>query len=378
MAFLGNDAINRVNLHSGVQAFAQSAGGIFILAFLLRAGLSVPATLLAFAAILAGRFALRPAILPLAKRWGLKPMVVIGTLGVACQYPLLPNVHGVGWPLALLCLVSSVGEVFYWASYHAYFAVLGDAEHRGQQIGAREALIAVIGVVAPLAGAWAITTLGPTPAFASVGLIQALAVIPLLGTPNVPVMQSASPTLRTAWPGVLLQASDGFLGATFYYFWQIALFVSLGRSLAAYGGAMALAALVGAASGLALGRHIDLGHGRRAVLIAYGAAAAVVLLRAASVGSPLLAVAANALGPLVGALLSAAMMTVLYNLAKAAPCPLRFQIAAEGGWDVGALCGTLAAAALVAAGQSLAAPLLLALAGIAMSVRLLWRHYPRV
>ena len=378
MAFLGNDAINRVNLHSGVQAFAQGAGGIFILAFLLHAGLSVPATLLAFAAILAGRFALRPAIVPLAVRWGLKPMVIIGTFGVACQYPLLPGVHGIGWPLALLCVVSSVGEVFYWASYHAYFAVLGDAEHRGHQIGAREALVAVIGVIAPLAGAWALMTVGPGPTFAAVGLIQALAVFPLLGAPNVAVRRTAAPTLKAAWPGVLLQASDGWLGACFYYFWQIALFVSLGRSLAAYGGAMAVAALVGALSGLALGRHIDLGHGRRAVLIAYGLAGFVVVLRAASIGSPWLAVAANALGPMVGALQAAAMMTVLYNLAQAAPCPLRYQIAAEGGWDIGALTGTLAAAALVAAGQSLAIPLLLALAGAAVSVRLLWKHYPRV
>ena len=376
LAFLGNDAINRVNLHYGVQAFAQGAGGVFILAFLLQAGLSVPATLLAFSTILAGRFVIRPAILPLAVRLGLKPMVVIGTLGIACQYPLLPRVHGVGWPLAALCLVSLLGEVFYWASYHAYFSALGDAEHRGHQIGAREAFAALIGIVAPLAGGWALVAVGPGPSFAAVGLIQALAVLPLLGAPNVAIAPSAPPTLETAWPGVLLQMSDGWLSACFYYVWQIALFISLGRDLAAYGGAMALAALVGAVSGLALGRHIDLGHGRRAVLIAYGVAALVIVLRAASVGSPWLAVGANALGPLVLALQSAAMMTVLYNLAKVSPCPLRFQIAAEGGWDVGCLAGALTAAALAAAGWSLAVPLLLGLAGAAASARLLWRRYP--
>jgi hypothetical protein len=272
MAFLGNDAINRVNLHYGVQAFAQGAGGVFILAFLLRAGLSVPATLLAFCAILAGRFVIRPAILPLATRWGLKPMVIIATLGIAGQYPLLPLVQGVGWPLAALCLVSSVGEVFYWASYHAYFSVLGDAEHRGHQIEAREALAAVIGIVAPLAGGWALVTLGPGPSFAAAGLIQALAVLPLFGAPNVAVAPSAAPSLRAAWPGVLLQVADGWLSACFYYVWQIALFISLGRDLAAYGGALALAALVGALAGLALGRHVDLGHGRRAVVVAYGLA----------------------------------------------------------------------------------------------------------
>jgi hypothetical protein len=68
MAFLRNDAINRVNLHYGIQVLAQSAGGIFFLVFLLRAGVSIPVALIAQAAILAGRFFLRPAILPLAKR----------------------------------------------------------------------------------------------------------------------------------------------------------------------------------------------------------------------------------------------------------------------------------------------------------------------
>jgi hypothetical protein len=45
----------------------------------------------------------------------------------------------------------------------------------------------------------------------------------------------------------------------------MALFVSLHESIPAYGGAMALAGLVGAACGLVLGRYIDTGHGRRVV-----------------------------------------------------------------------------------------------------------------
>ena len=74
---------------------------------------------------------------------------------------------------------SAVGDVFYWPSYHAYFAALGDDEHRGHQIGAREALSAVVGIVAPLLGAWAIVAAGPLLAFTAVGLVQALAVVPL-------------------------------------------------------------------------------------------------------------------------------------------------------------------------------------------------------
>ncbi|MFI4936068.1 MAG: MFS transporter [Caulobacterales bacterium] len=375
MAFLGNSAVNRINLHYGVQALAMGAGGVFFLAFLLHAGVSVPATLAAQAVIFAGRFVLRPLILPLGRRWGLKPLVIFGVLAIACGYPLLAQVHGIdGW-LAALCLVLAVGDTFYWSSYHAYFASLGDAEHRGHQIGAREALAAVVGIVAPLIGAWALVTLGPRPAFAGVAIVQALSALPLLGAPNVPVLKEAPGAFRAARLGLALCIADGWLGACYYVVWQIVLFLSLGRSLAAYGGAMALAALVGAIVGLALGRLIDLGHGRRSVVLAYTVAAGVVLLRAASLGSPWLAVAANALGALVAALVLPSMMTAVYNLAKASPCPLRFQIVAEGGWDIGCGLGCLVAAGLAALGLPLSIAIVLALPGAAVSTHLLWRYY---
>jgi len=375
MAFLLNGAVNRVILHSGIQALAQGAGAVFFLVFLLRAGVSVPAALVAQAAIVTGRFLLRPAMLPFAKRWGLKPMLIVGTLGIALQYPLLAEVDGIGVMLFVLCIVSSVGEVFYWLAYNAYFAVIGDAEHRGHQIGAREALVAVAGVVAPFLGAWALVTAGPRVAFAAVGLIQALAVIPLLGAPNVPVRQTAPGAFRAARPAVVLLVIDGWFDAGFFFVWQIALFVSLGENIPAYGGAMALAGLAGAVAGLVIGRHVDAGYGRRAVAIAYSATAAVVAVRAASLGYPWVAVVANALGAAIMPLLIPALATATYNMAKASPCSLRFQMATEGGWDVGCFAGCLIAAGLAAAGLSLAVAMLTALPVLAVGALLLRRYY---
>jgi MFS family permease len=375
MAFLSNDAVNRVNLHTGVQALAQAGGGIFFLVFLLSTGVSVPAVLGAQTAILAVRFMLRPLILPLPKRWGLKPVVIAGTLILALQYPILAAVHGIDAALLALCIVVAVGEILYWPCYNAYFAAIGDAEHRGHQISARETLVAVAGIIAPLLGAWALVTFGPRPMFAAVGIVQALAALPLLGVPNVAVKAAAPGALRAARLGAILYATDGWFDAWFILVWQIALFVSLGKNIPAYGGAMALAALVGAALGLFLGRHIDRGHARRAVGIAYGATAAIVLLRAASVGSPWLAVAANALGAFVWPLMLPALGAATYNLAKASPCPMRFQIAAEGGWDLGCMSACLIAAALSAMGVSLSAAILLALPGLAITVALLRRHF---
>jgi hypothetical protein len=245
----------------------------------------------------------------------------------------------------------------------------------GHQIGAREALGAVVGIVAPLIGAWALVTAGPHWAFGGVALVQAASALPLLGAPEVKIARTAPGAFRAAREGVALVIADGWTVAGVYFVWQLALFGSLGRSLAAFGGAMALAALVAAVLGLVFGRRIDRGHGRITVLIAYGATAGVVLLRAASLGSPWLAVAANAAGALSGALVMPTMMTALYNLAKAAPCPLRFNMATEACWDVGSGVGLLAAAGLAAAGQPLAFAILLALPGVAAAAWLLWRYY---
>jgi hypothetical protein len=377
MAFFGNTAVNRINIHYGVQALASGAGGVFFVVFLLRSGVPVPAALLTMAGILAGRFLIRPVILPIAKRWGLKTTLIVGTMLVAIQFPVLTLVHGVGWGLVVLIIAASLGDTFYWSSYHAYFAALGDAEHRGHQIGAREALAAVIGIVAPLLGAWGLVTLGPVPTFSTIGALQLLAAVPLFGAPNVAIAPTAPGSFRAARLGMPMFAADGWFIAGYSFVWQIALFVAVRENFSAYGGAMALAALVGAVGVMLLGRFIDRGHGLRMAFIAYGVAAAVIGLRAVSVGHPWLAVAANAPGALVMALQSTAMMAPVYNMAKASPCPLRFHIACEGGWDIGCFSGCVLAAAIAASGRSLAEAILLALIGIATSVVLLTIYYAR-
>jgi MFS transporter, DHA1 family, inner membrane transport protein len=376
MAFLRNDAINRVNLHSGIQALAQGAGGLFFFVFLVRAGVSPPAALLVLAATVLARFLLRPLVLPLAIRWGVKPLLIAGTLLVAVQYPVLAEVDGIGLALFAVVAVAAVGEILYFVSYHAYFAILGDTHHRGHQLGAREALVAVVSIVAPLLGAWGLVTAGPRWTFAAVGLVQALAVVPLLGIPNVAVKPSAPGAYKAARPAAFLIAIDGWFDVGFFFVWQIALYIALGESIPGYGGAMALAGLVGAACGLVLGRHVDLGGGRRVVVIACLAIGLIVTLRAVSLGSPWLAIFANAIGALAMPLLIPVLGTATYNLAKTAPCPFRFQLATEGGWDIGCLVGCVVAAGLLAADAPMAIPILLALPATAAFAVILWRYFP--
>ena len=378
MAFFRNDTVNLLNLHYGIHMLALSGGGAFFLAFLLRAGVPAPAVLAALALILAGRFVIRPFVLVPARRFGLKPLVIAGTVMTGLQYPLLAEVHGVGWRLLALCAISSVGDTVYWTCYHAYFASLGDADHRGHQIGAREAIAALVGIVGPLATGWALTTLGPRIAFDATAVVLLLAALPIFGTRNVAVASEAPGAFRAAVPGMLMFLADGWIAAGFYFVWQIALFLALGESYTAYGGAMALAALVGAVIGLLLGRFIDAGHGGRAVWLAVGSLVIVIGLRAASCEDPVLAVVANAAGALVPALYIPTLMTAVYNQAKGSPCALRFHIATEGGWDAGAASGCMAVAALLWAGAPISLGILLSLFGTAASFTLLRRYYGEV
>jgi hypothetical protein len=378
MAFLHNRTINLLNLHYGLHAFAQGMGGAFVLVFLVRAGLSAPAALLAMGAILGGRFFIRPAVLVFARRFGLKPAVIAGIVVVAAHYPILAYVDGIGLPLIAFCLVASLGETFYWSAYHAYFAALGDREHRGHQTGAREATAAIASIVAPLAGAWSLVTLGSLPAFAAVGLVELLGAAPLLRAPNIAVAPHVAGAYRAALPGVRLFIADGWLTVMSLFVWQLLLFGTLDQSFAAYGDAMALAALVGAVSGLVLGRHIDLGHGHRVVGVACLVVAATLLLRATAVGTPWLAVTAHAAGALATCLYVPVLMTAIYNLSQAAPCPLRFQIATESGWDLGSAAGCVVTAALAAYAPALSPAVvlgLLGMLGLAAVTTLLLRYY---
>jgi DHA1 family inner membrane transport protein len=377
MAYLGNRTVNLVNLHYALHTLAMSLGGVFFAVYLLKAGLSVAAVLVAMALILFGRFLMRPLVLPIGRRIGLRGVLIAGSTFAALQYLLLAQVHGVGPMLVATLIVSSVGETLYWTSYHAYFAAMGDAEHRGHQVSAREAVARVVEIAGPVAGGWALTTLGPLWAFGFAAVAQALAALPLLGTPKVEVPASAPGALASARLGIALFASDGWIASGFYWVWQIALFQGLGRSFTAYGGAMALAAAAGAVLGLVLGRHIDAGHGRRAVWLAFLALSVTVLFRAGAT-TPALALAANAMGALVACLHTPTLMTAVYNLSKDSPCVLRFHMATEGGFDLGCGAGLLAAAGLLKLGTPLNLTVLVSLLGAVATLAMLRGYYARL
>lgn len=376
MAYFKNATVNLLNLHYVLHAAASTGGGAFFTVYLLNEGMPAHGVLLVLAAVLLGRFALRPLMLPIATRFGLRALIITGTLVSSIQYLILPHVDGVGPALIALIMTSAIGDTIYWTSYHAFFAALGDDEHRGHHVGVREAMGALVGIVSPIAAGWMLVTLGPQIAFGATTAVVMASALPLLFAPDVRVQRGVKGAFQFARTGFILFAADGWQAVGFHWVWQIALFISLSESFVAYGGALALAAVVGAACGLLLGRWIDGGHGGKIVWIAFGVMAAVMALRALAVGNPALAVLAHALGALAACLVVPTMMTPVYTLAKASPCVLRFNMMAEGGWDLGGASGLLTAATLIGVFHApFWAAILLASLGTAALAATLRRYY---
>src|SRR5215468_1114357 len=116
MPYFRNNTVNLLNLHYAIHSLSLAGGGAFFAIFLLKSGVPAPAVLAAVAAILAGRFVIRPSVLVLARRVGLKPLVIAGTLVAGAQYLLLAEVHSISSALILLCVVTAVGDTYYWTS----------------------------------------------------------------------------------------------------------------------------------------------------------------------------------------------------------------------------------------------------------------------
>jgi DHA1 family inner membrane transport protein len=376
MTFFRNRDLNHLVVHATLHTLAWGFCGLFSAVFLLRVGLSLPEVFLAFAAILASRLVLRPLVLVLAPALGLRRTLIFGTLLYAFEFPVLAFVHGVGWALGLFCAVTAFGQVFYWTTYHAYFAALGDAKMRGSQVAEREMLGALSGILGPAAGGLMLAELGPWPAFLAAFAIEIAAIVPLCFVSEPPIARALPGSLYgSAKIGIWLFFSDGWICSTSVTGWSIVMFRAAGARFDTFGGLLAAAALAGALSGMLLGRFIDLGHARRLTFVNAAVLAGSLTIKSICGEEPVSVILVAICTTLLGGLYIPTLMTAVYNEGKASACPLRFQFAAEGGWDAGGSLVCLISAAFCAADLPLQSVILLALPMVAVQTRLLTASY---
>ncbi|HVJ55601.1 MAG TPA: MFS transporter [Aliidongia sp.] len=353
-----------VTAHAGlIAASIQVAGGFFAV-YLLKSGVSLPLTILAYAATLVIRFFLRFMVLALVRRLGLRRTLVLGTIVRAAQF--VPLIYG-GDPvwLAVWVLTSALADALYWPVFHALMSAVGEAHTRGSQLGTLEAIRALAGIAGPALGGWLLAIFGGGAIFALGAAIQLLALLPLWPLPDVPA--GPIPSLRRSLNGdrlgFLLAASDGWLTIGWWFVWGLALFQTLGEDFAYYGGAMAFSGMVAALLGLAVGRTLDLGHTRKVLLAVSTVMVIGIAARALAVGHPTAAFLVNALSALASSFYTPTYMTTLYNRAKQHGA-LAFTFFAEAGWDTGSILACGMAAAVAASGLPLSFAILPALLGM--------------
>lgn len=378
MTYFTNSAISRLALHNTAGTLALAMSAAFSAAFLLRAGLSPARIFLSFAAILALRFAARPIVLYAAPVLGLRRTFIFGAFVNALSYPALAFVDGIGVGLLAFIVLSAVGQVFYFTCYHVFFTAHSDGDRRGAQVGAFQMFGTLAAVAGPAAGGLLLAMRGPQLTFAVAFFIALAGILPLLRIGELPLARKAPPrAYAAARTGVKLFFADGWMQVSLTSAWSIVLFEALHDRYDFFGGTLSVAALAGAAGGLWLGCHIDRGHARQAVWINAAILALVVAARVATFGNAAAAVAVAVVTTAVGGFYFPSWLTAVYNEAKLAPCTLRFQFAAEGGWDAGGAAAALIAAALCGLGLPVEAVILLALPMVLAQAFVLERSYAR-
>jgi MFS transporter, DHA1 family, inner membrane transport protein len=357
MAYFANRNVNRIYIHAALQAFATYGGEAFAFVYLLKAGIPAPIVLLAIAAMFGSRMLFRTLVLPLVRRVGLRRALILAILAEAATYPILSQITGTGPLLVVYLGLWAFSSSFYWTTYHAYVALLGDNHARGAQTSAVELIGMVMGIAAPAVTGLLLTAFSPIVAFGSVAVAMAFSALPVLTGPDPKIEDQAEMPPETRRAARVILFADGLRSGSFHFTWLIALFLTLGSSFAAYGGAMALTGLAGALGALVLGRAIDLGSGLVAVRIGFAALTVAAVARVIGWPVPALAIGANVAVALAWPLYATAFNSRVYTLARQSPCTLRFHIVAEGGWDMGTALSCLIAAALLQAGFGYSLPL---------------------
>ena len=363
MQFFDNSAINRVYVHASLQMLADTVGGVFVFAFLLKAGFATWIVFCTLAAWSFARMIIRKTVVPAVKRYGLRTCLIFGTLVEGLGFLILSQIHSPSLLLLGYILCAAFGSCFYWSSLHTLISILGDADKRGAQESLKQAISALIGIVGPLLGAFLLVHFGSTTAFVSAGFIQACSIATLFGIANLQIAPEATIDPKAATNIWWIYYADGLRTVANFYIWMVALFVVLGQNFSAFGLVLALGGVIGAIMSLGVGRMIDLGHVARAKQIATVIMAISVCLKAYGYKTPWIAVLASASTAVAFPLWGSVMMSRVYNLAQKSACPLRFQVIGEGAWDLGVATGSSLAAALAYFGFGFFWPIMLGLFG---------------
>ena len=377
MSYFKNHAINLVNTHFGLRVLADALVSVFIGVYFLQAGMPLWQIFLVWTAIFTLRLLFRPVVLFAIQKYGIKIMLIVGSINYLGIYALLSQVTGLDWWLLAYAVYYALNDPIYWLPYHVYFAQIGNNHESGRHIGAREFITTAARTVAPILSAFIIANFGFHGSFWLAGGISALASLPFIWLPEVHLGERL--TTKQAWKtvdrrGMTLFIGDGIWSSGIYFIWPLTLFL-LAQDYIIFGGLLALAALLQMLGGLLIGHFIDRGHTKLLYRLAILFAVSIPLLLAGLATSIPAVIAIDVFIAAAMAIYVPTFNTVLYNLSRKSKSSLWFQYFAETGWDIGSIIATAAAAAIVFAGHDIRWALAMTACGVPVFGYVLWQYY---
>ena len=375
-----NKTINYINIHFGLQRFAETIALTFGPIYLYKIGISIPWIFLIWAAMFGTRFFIRPFMLQLLPKIGLKKSIIIGSIIYAITYPSFLLINGLNFALLLPILLVAIVDVSYWLPYHTYFGIMGDSEDRGKQHGVRNALIQIGNILAPLLGGSLMYYYGFIGNSLIAFLFFIICLIPLFFIEEVFPKKAFSfkeGLAKTGKRGFVIYGLEGFTTATFHFTWVLVLYFLMGENTLSTGGVIALTTVIHIIVSYFIGHNLDLQHEANDAItektkkrmlqhtpfyLIGGIMSFIGIIGKTfftwTLPSILLV---EVFVMLSQALLSPYINVIVYNEQKESEQPLWYQYLAETGWDVGSVFGYTAIAALVYFGGDLRYGMLFAL-----------------
>src|SRR6202034_917875 len=116
--------VRRFALHVTLGSLAWGLSNAFSAVFLLHTGLAPAQVFLVSACVLALRFVMRPLVLVVAPRIGIRRTLILGAMIIALSYPALALVDGAGIGLLAFVIASSLRHGLSFFHFSPFFFFL--------------------------------------------------------------------------------------------------------------------------------------------------------------------------------------------------------------------------------------------------------------
>ena len=158
----GSKSLNRLNIHFGLIRFAENTTNTFGMVVLYQMGYPLYQVFLIWGFCLLSSTAMRSIVPYFLSRFGVKRIVIAGSLiytGLLPMFALLDH-HII--PLWIYIIYYGLSNGFYWYPFHILYGVVGDTENRGKQSALREAYAHIAQGLCPLIAGFALSMFGST------------------------------------------------------------------------------------------------------------------------------------------------------------------------------------------------------------------------